>query len=242
MPVKWYTAVITALIDESPFVRRFILKLDEADAITFLPGQFITIDLPISDKRLKRWRSYSIANTSNGNNEIELCIVRKYDGEGTSFLFEKAVVGTQLTFKGPDGGFTLPAHFEEKNLVMICTGTGIAPFRSMLLHIRENHLPFRHIHLIFGVRHVSDLLYHEEFVQMAEQFPHFKYDAVLSRSEDWQGYKGYVHQVYMKDYALPLPDTIFMLCGWTQMIDLAVENLIINLGYQRNQILYELYG
>ncbi|MDV7396219.1 hypothetical protein RZS08_32800, partial [Arthrospira platensis SPKY1] len=65
---------------------------------------------------------------------------------------------------------------------------------------------------------------------------------VLSRQPDWTGYKGYVHQVYLERYAQPDPGVAFYLCGWSNMIDDAVANLIVKLGYDKSQIHYELYG
>ena len=54
--------------------------------------------------------------------------------------------------------------------------------------------------------------------------------------------KGYVHQAYKEEYAHVRPDLKFLLCGWTNMIDSAVENLLIEMGYARDQVVYELYG
>jgi Na+-transporting NADH:ubiquinone oxidoreductase subunit NqrF len=65
---------------------------------------------------------------------------------------------------------------------------------------------------------------------------------VLSRQSDWPGYQGYVHQVYRDLYAQKRPDITFYLCGWSAMIDEAVAILLTELGYDRQQIIYELYG
>jgi Na+-transporting NADH:ubiquinone oxidoreductase subunit NqrF len=64
----------------------------------------------------------------------------------------------------------------------------------------------------------------------------------LSREPDWQGWKGYIHQIYTQIYAEKRPDVQFYLCGWSNMIDEAVAELIVKLGYDRTQVIYELYG
>jgi ferredoxin-NADP reductase len=51
-----------------------------------------------------------------------------------------------------------------------------------------------------------------------------------------------VHPIYMERYAEPSPDIQFYLCGWSAMIDDAVANLIVKMGYDRSQVRYELYG
>jgi ferredoxin-NADP reductase len=239
----WYNASVVRIDDETPFVRRFYLAIEELEIVDFLPGQFITLDLPISEKRQHRWRSYSIANAPDGSNNIELCIVRKYDGLGSTYLFNEIKVGSKLQFKGPDGAFVLPKSIAEKKLVMICTGTGIAPFRSFIQHIDKHELPFKGMHLIFGARQQSDILYRNEMIAMAKKHTNFQYDIALSR-EDKNGdfHKGYVHDIYQQIYTNNIENNLFYLCGWTAMIDDAVANLIVGMACDRNQVVYELYG
>jgi CDP-4-dehydro-6-deoxyglucose reductase len=240
---KWKPAVITRIEQRSPSVRSFWLALPDRERLDFRPGQFLTLDLPISERRRERWRSYSIASPPNGTNEAELCIVRLPGGRGTRFLFEEASAGTEVLTKEPGGVFTLPEHPLDYDVVMICTGTGVAPFRSMLRQrlARET----RDFHLIFGCRTPSDLLYRDEFERMAEEFPHFTYTAALSREPlpdaPFATVTGYVHQVYESEYATPRPDIRFYLCGWSQMVDEAKERLLA-LGYGEEQVVLELYG
>lgn len=240
MPTAWYNGEVVEIIDETPFVKRYFLKVKDTENFTFKAGQFITLDLPVSDKRINRWRSYSIANAPNDDNIVELCIVRKYDGIGSSYLFEDIVVGSEIKFKGPDGNFILPEKISNTNLVLICTGTGIAPFRSMIHEIKNKKLSYNSLHLIFGARMETDILYREELENL--DLPNFKFSVALSRDENWQGHKGYVHEIYRQEYADYNEKNKFLICGWTAMIDQTVENLILKLGYDKSQVLYELYG
>ena len=70
----------------------------------------------------------------------------------------------------------------------------------------------------------------------------FKYDVALSREPEWTGYKGYVHGVYTEGYKNARPDVDFYICGWSNMIDDAVAKLIVDLGFDKSQVHYELYG
>ena len=236
--MNWYETTITNIEVIAPIVRRFWIQ---NPGIEFIAGQFLTFDLPIGSKRLQRWRSYSIANAPSDGGDIELCIVRSAEGLGTEYLFETVEVGHVLRWKGPDGTFTLP-HSLEQDLVLICTGTGVAPFRSMIREVNNRQLAYKSIHLIFGCRQEADILYRAELEDLARKMPHFRYDIALSRAEEWQGYRGYVHQIYQAHYAQPRPDVKFMICGWSQMIDEAVAHLMLDMGYDRSQVLYELYG
>jgi CDP-4-dehydro-6-deoxyglucose reductase len=144
---KWYDATVTAIEQLTPTTRRFCLAVNEVEIFDFKAGQFVTFDLPISQKRLQRWRSYSIASAPVGNNAFELCIARLENGAGTRYFFEEVVVGTIVRFKGADGGFVLPQHIDT-DLILVCTGTGIAPFRAMIHDIFSKKIPHKKIHLI----------------------------------------------------------------------------------------------
>lgn len=241
MPTLWHDGIVRKIETIAPNVRTFQVEVPDVPSFDFQAGQFVTMDLPIGEKRLQRWRSYSIANAPNGSNRLELCIVRSSEGPGSKFLFDEVQEGSELKFKGPDGGFVLPEKI-EKDLVFVCTGTGIAPFRSMILDLKKSGRPHRNIHLIFGTREESGILYRAEFEELTHSMPGFRFDAVLSRQADWPGWKGYVHQVYSTQYAHPRPDVDFYLCGWSNMIDEAVANLLLKMKYDRSQIHYELYG
>lgn len=242
MPVKWFEAPIIKIEDASNNTKRFWVRVPENDPITFKAGQFVVMDLPIGDKRMQRWRSYSIANApSEENKELEFCIVRLENGAAGKYFFEEVKIGTVLKFKAPDGNFCLPETIDH-DIVMVCTGTGVAPFRSMLWDIYKQKIPHQKIHLIFGTRYKEGILYQSEFETLKNLLPNFRYDVALSRAEDWNGYKGYVHQIYMEQYPTPKEDIKFYLCGWSKMIDDAVANLIVKMKYKPNQVVYELYG
>jgi CDP-4-dehydro-6-deoxyglucose reductase len=112
----------------------------------------------------------------------------------------------------------------------------------MIQDIKNSGVAYRNIHLIFGARTEDGLLYRTEFEVLERSLPNFAYTPVLSRQPDWEGHKGHVHPIYMAQYATPRPDVVFYLCGWSNMIDEAVANLMVTLGYDRKQIIYELYG
>ena len=141
--------------------------------------------------------------------------------------------------RGPLGKFTIPETIED--LCFICTGTGIAPFRSMIKHIKRNNIPYKNLYMIFGTRVESDILYREELEQLSKEMPNFTYIPVLSRGdENWKGETGYVHAVYERIFADKRP-TKFMLCGWTAMINEAKDRLAA-MGYGKESVHYELFG
>ena len=250
----WVQGVITKVLDETASTKRFFFRVPSMERFDFEPGQFVTLDLPIHEQKNKRWRSYSIASAPNGTNEFELVIVKLEGGSGTAWLWENGHAGAEITLRGPMGKFVLPEKL-DRDLYLICTGTGIAPFRSMVHHIKSNQVPHQNIYLIFGTRHVPDLLYPGEMQAMQEAMPTFTYLPVCSREapNNTLGLRtGYVHTVYEEliqskprvqneDGCDSPPPAFFMLCGWKNMIDEARERLQ-TLGYDKKSIHFELYG
>ncbi len=210
----------------------------ELESFDFKPGQFVTLDLPIHEKVNKRWRSYSISSWPDGTNVFELLVVLAPQGLGSNYLFNSVSIGTELSFRGAQGIFVLPPHI-ERDLFLICTGTGIAPFRSMVQHISLHNTPTKNIHLVFGCRHKEDLLYYNELKELEKTLSNFSYHPTLSR-EHWDGSHGYVHPIYL-DLCNEKPDADFYLCGWKNMLDEAKRNLL-ELGYDKKRIHIELYG
>ena len=239
---KWFQSKVIKIQEETPTTWRFWIEVMDLEQVDFQAGQFITVELPIHEKRHKRWRSYSIANPPDGTNVLELCIVYLENGLASEYFFNEVKVGTAIKFKGPAGVFTLPKNLDQ-DLVLICTGTGLVPFRSMLWDVYLQNKPHQNIHLIFGTRYQQSILYKNELKEWQQKLSKFTCDIALSRDEKENGYyKGYVHQIYLEKYHKVRPNVQFYICGWRNMIDEAVANLKEGLGYQHSQVKVELYG
>ncbi|HEX8459800.1 MAG TPA: FAD-dependent oxidoreductase [Segetibacter sp.] len=237
----WRKGVVIKIVEVSSSTRRYWIKVPEVEAFDFIPGQFVTLDLPIHEKKNKRWRSYSIASWPDGTNVFELVIVYLEGGAGTTYLFNEVKEGSELLLRGPQGVFVLPPII-DRNIFLICTGTGIAPFRSMLHHIKDHHIPHQNIYLIFGTRMVPDCLYYDEFKSLEHEIHNFYYLPTFSREQnDASVRRGYVHAVYEKIVTKEKSPAYFMLCGWKNMVDEAKER-ILALGYDKKDIHLELYG
>jgi CDP-4-dehydro-6-deoxyglucose reductase len=238
MSLQWQTGIVRKTEQATHNTRRYWIELPQSPVFSFKPGQFITLDLPIHDQRNKRWRSYSISSAPGNDNLIELVIVNVTGGTGSKYIFDHITEGSILLLRGPQGVFVLP-EILDKDIYFICTGTGIAPFRSMMQYIRNNQIPHKNLYLIFGTRTRADLLYADEMWQLEREIPGFSYRPTLSR-EVWDRDMGYVHPIY-ESLAKELNPSIFMLCGWRAMIDEARER-ILKMGFDKKDIKTELYG
>src|SRR4026209_1585129 len=107
MVQPWRTGKVIRITNETDSTRRFWIQVPELETFDFKAGQFVTLDLPIHEKPNKRWRSYSIASWPDGSNIFELLIVLLEDGAGTTYLFNEIKEGSELTYRGAQGVFTL---------------------------------------------------------------------------------------------------------------------------------------
>lgn len=238
MPQQYYEAEIVDIIDETASTKRFFFRVPHTDTFQFKPGQFVMIDLPIESKITNR--SYSIASAPDKGNVFELIIVLNPEGLGTPYMWEHYKTGLKVPVAGPLGKFVLPEQIDD-DLCFICTGTGIAPLRSMVHYIIGNGLQHHNLYMVFGSRKKEDLLYHDELVAYQQEHPEFKFIPVLSRetADTWQGRHGYVHPVYEELFADKRP-AHFYICGWKAMIMEARERLTA-MGYTKDRIKFELY-
>jgi ferredoxin-NADP reductase len=237
-PEPWRTGKVIRIEDATPNTKRYWVEVPELERFSFEAGQFVTLDLPIDNKKSKRWRSYSISSAPDHTNVFELIIVLDKHGLGTQYIFNNIHVGSELLFRGPQGVFTLKQPL-DKDLFLVCTGTGIAPFRSMLHDIKNNNIPHKNIYLVFGCRTQKDILYYDEMKAFEKEIENFHYIPTLSR-EQWEGRAGYVHPIY-EELCTDKQPASFYLCGWKGMLDEAKKR-ILALGYDKKDTHSELYG
>jgi ferredoxin-NADP reductase len=217
----------------APEVRHFVFEVPEVEKFTFVPGQFISMNEVINGKKITR--AYSIASAPSENNRFELCLNLVHQGLLSPRLFEMQP-GDSVEIRPPLGMFVLRNPGREA--VFIATGTGIAPFRSILKgHLNETSQAFT---LVFGVRHESHLMYRQEFEELAQKFPHFRFLPTLSRpTESWTGRSGHV-QAHLAEAIGERRDLDVFLCGLKLMVD-DVRNILKEMGFDRKQILFEKY-
>jgi ferredoxin-NADP reductase len=129
-----------------------------------------------------------------------------------------------------------------RDTIFLATGTGVAPFRSMLrwLLADESRHQGKQLWLLFGNRCEADIYYHEEFIDLAARHPNFHYLPTLSRSSaDWRGLRGYVQQ-HVPEIVQSRSDMHAYICGLDKMVK-ANRELLKSMGWDRKSIRYEKY-
>jgi ferredoxin/flavodoxin---NADP+ reductase len=250
MPGSDLNAVVLQRIEVAPGLIVLRIAPEGWRLPEFESGQFAVIGLPGSaprchfsdpddpdrdpDKLIRR--AYSVASSSREREYLELFIALVGSGALTPRLFALQAGDRLWMGKKISGLFTLDSVPETSNVVLVATGTGLAPYMSML---RGKLLcePGRRVAVLLGARHSWDLGYRSELSTMERLCPGFLYLPTVSRPGEelhpWSGHTGYVQELWTGGALAeqwggePGPaDTHVLLCGSPAMI----ESMLTELG------------
>ncbi|MEW6742482.1 MAG: ferredoxin--NADP reductase [Planctomycetota bacterium] len=209
----------------------------------FEPGQFAVLGLPGSAPRCKSSdpeetpsppdklinRAYSIASSSVVKEYLEFYVTLVSSGALTPRLFHLQVGDALFLGKKITGAFTLDELPPGVNVVFMATGTGLAPYMSMMRTYLAK-MAGRRLAVVHGARHSWDLGYRSELHTLQTLFEYFDYIPIVSRPKDekvaWTGFTGYVQDVWTRGCITelwgfaPTPEnTHILLCGNPAMIE-----------------------
>jgi ferredoxin-NADP reductase len=237
-PFQTFTARLTRSVPLSEQTRHLEFELQGVTHFGFVAGQWLSFITNKPDGE-EITRAYSIASPPSDDNRFALCLNRVQDGFMSNFLCDMRE-GEQLSAQGPFGDFILRPPMRDT--IFIATGTGIAPFRSILHWVLADPSRYQNhqLWLVFGNRYENDIYYHDEFLRMAQERPNFHYLPTLSRGgPQWQGLQGYV-QEHVPRIVQRRTDMHAYICGLSGMIK-ANRELLKSLGWDRKSIFYEKY-
>ncbi len=250
-------AIVTQRIEVAPGLIIMRLNPDGWELPEFKPGQFAVLGLPGSASRFELSdpesdppdpdklirRAYSIASSSVACEYVEFYIALVHSGALTPRLF--ALKPGDRLWLGPkvSGMFTLDRVPEDQHIALVATGTGLAPYMSMLRTQLLCGIERRYA-VLLGARHSWDLGYRSELLVMEQLCSNFNYLPVISRPDDepapWPRHTGYVQDLW-RGGALaeawgfgPTPaDTHVLLCGSPAMIE-GMTTMLAEQGYREH--------
>jgi ferredoxin--NADP+ reductase len=241
-------AVLTQKIMVSPTLAIMRFVPEGWDLPDFKPGQYGVLGLPYSAKRIPTAdklpmkdpgkiikRAYSVASSSVVKEYVEFYIALVESGELTPRLFalepgDKVWLSSKFT-----GMFTLAEVPDRKNILFIATGTGLAPYMSMIRTNLECNSE-RKFAVIHGARHSWDLGYRSELNGFKRLCSNFEYIPIIDHPEEesgrWAGETGFVNKLWTEGRLTdswgvkPTPEnTRIFLCGNPLMIKSMLEIL-----------------
>ncbi|PIW64925.1 MAG: hypothetical protein COW12_04270 [Candidatus Omnitrophica bacterium CG12_big_fil_rev_8_21_14_0_65_45_16] len=231
-----FTTTIEKIISQGPELKRFKLAFAPGTEFDFDAGQFASIMIPSQEPGKVVKRAYSIASPPQWKGSIELCLKLVKDGFATNYMWGLKE-GDSVQIQAPLGRF-VPKQPLPKTLVYVSTGTGIAPFRAIYHDLLSKGTPVE-IWNIFGNRYEDEIIYKEEFEELARKHSNFKNVFTVSRPKTWTGEKEYV-QFMLKKYIQNGQDKNLYICGLTNMIN-EVEKTALEIGFEKTHIHYEKY-
>ena len=215
----------------APSVGHYQFVRDDGQPLDFLPGQFIQIHFDYADGTPAK-RSYSLATIHDhalGPGDAVEIAVSFVPGGAATALFEGMELGDHVSGSGPFGRFCLQPGDHNARYLLIATGTGVTPYRSMLPQLRTA-MQERGVEVVLlqGARTPEELLYSDDFYAFAAANPGFRYLPCLSRELPENPHadvrKGYVQQQLAEIAPDPARDIAY-LCGNPDMVDTCVEAL-----------------
>ena len=241
---RFYNARLTRRVDLTESLAFMWVRFD-GEPVAFEPGQYLTIGVEANGKLVQR--PYSVASSArelDGGYEFYLRLV--IGGTFTPLLWGLPV-DHPMHMKGPKGKFTLEPD-DDRTHVFISSGTGIAPFVSMMKTLLADGAPRRAV-VLHGASYEHDLGYREllEAWQADGTYP-VTYVPTVSRpgqteNSRWAGRVGRVESIVPAVYdelGLTPEDSIAYICGNPDMIT-TVETTLLARGFPEEQVKKELY-
>jgi ferredoxin-NADP reductase len=225
----------------APSVKSFVFERRDGRPLVFEPGQWLNLILPLPTGEIRR--AYSIASAPEGTPRFELAVTEVTGGPGSGYLCGLAP-GAELRAVGPQGFFTR-APSDASPSLLVATGTGVTPLRSML-KAAVSAGSTAPIWLLLGVRHADDILYRSEFEALARGHSHVRVEFTLSQGDaGWSGRRGYV-QSHVPDLwaelgALDHGEPHLYVCGLERMITAVRQLVRQDMGVPRQRVHSERY-
>lgn len=241
LTVQRFRGTVDKIEDLTHDIKRVRIKLAEPKPISFRAGQYVQLECPAyGDNPEPVYRAYSIASPPSMGDAIEMVVRLMPDGICTTWVFRILKEGDEIYFNGPYGEFFL--RDTGSDIVLIAGGSGLAPIRSILMEMAEQHNP-RRAALYFGALGKRDLYYVDQMHQLQQELPSFEFIPALSEpstDDPWDGETGLITEV-LDRCEEGLADKEAYLCGSPGMIDACVR-VMQGKGLEEDRIYYDKFA
>jgi prolycopene isomerase len=210
------------VIEETPSTKTFRMVPKGGNLPYFRAGQYINLFVEIDG--ILTSRPYTISS-SPGEPWYDLTVRKKENGFVSPFLHERVRPGDTFVSTVPNGHFYYNPIIDSADLVFLAGGCGITPFISMLREVTGKQLPLK-IHLIYGSRFPSDIIFKQELEEMASKHPNIKVDFVISESAAvWDGHRGFLDEAMLSSLIETVEEKSYFICGPDEMVAMCEDAL-----------------
>jgi phytoene dehydrogenase-like protein/ferredoxin-NADP reductase len=229
---------VSEIVEETPSTRTLRMKPAEGELPWFRAGQYVNLFCGVGGVLTSR--PYSIASAP-GAGYWDITVRRMADGFVSDYLLDEVKVGDRFESTGPFGSLYYEPLMDTGDLVFMAGGSGITPFASIIREAAEKGSSPK-MHLIYGSRDPSDIIFSGELKEMEAKIPGLKVDYVISEAtEGWDGPCGLLDAKMINELVGDVEGKTFFICGPPQMYVLC-EGALESLGVSRRRARREAYG
>lgn len=212
----------------SQTVMELTLLLDQP--LKCFPGQFVRLIREVNgeERPLSVIRSYSVAEIDQDLKKIKLHIRKIPQGKMTSWLFECSQLGKKIKVSGPAGRLYYREEFKDQHLILVGTGTGLAPLYGVIQSARQNNFNHR-LSLYHGALHPQGLYLVDELIKLSKNYPRLDYYPCVKElnhsTEEYFLSGDLMEQLNKID--IDVSRTVVFLCGDPQMVKTLKTNFFL---------------
>ena len=204
--------VCTDVVDVTHDVRSFVLRSDEPGSHQFLPGQHLTLTVPVHGVDVSR--CYTISSSPRRSDELTITVKRVPGGPVSNWLHDQLRPGHPVLVDGPLGRFST-AHHPAERYLFLSAGSGITPLMSMLRTIHADREP---VDVVFmhHARTPADIVFRDELRVIEAEHPGVRVVVACeddAPDEQWLGPRGRVTLPMLRGIAPDLADREVFTCG-----------------------------
>lgn len=229
---------VSAVTVQAADTKTIRLDWPEGYAVDFKTGQFVTCFWP-DEPSYKR--AYSLSSCALDTGFFEFTVRR--DGKMGTRLVDWIKPGQQLMVLPPTGRF-LPVYEPDRHLICIAGGSGVTPFRGFAREATRRRLETK-ITVLYSVRTTNDIIFKDEFHQMALENPRFNFFVTctrLSAEDPWNGRRGRITAEWVREQVQDPARTVFYACGPNELVEFAETLVRHDLGMPKEQMKTEKWG
>lgn len=232
---------VARTFQETADVKTFRLVACHGGALPFsyLPGQFLTLTLPVGEKPIRR--SYTISSSPTQGYHCEISVKREDQGAGSRYLHDQVKEGDTLEVQAPSGKFTFTGT-EADSLVLISGGVGITPMMSITRALTDMGWQ-RDIYFIVACRDQEHFIFQEELTRLQTRNPNLHVFVALSRIQEAVDgyYSGRLTKERLTEWVPDIASQWVHLCGAPPMME-ATKQMLAELGVPADKVHTENFG
>jgi NAD(P)H-flavin reductase len=202
-----FKSVITNIVELTATEKLFHIRIAddaEREQFSFLPGQFVMVELPGYGEV-----PISISSSPSQKGHIELCIRKA--GLVTGML-HAARPGVTVGLRGPFGTHFPLGKMRGKNVLLIAGGLGLAPLRAPIYYVTENLGEFKDVRIMYGAKRPRDLLFDYQYEQWRRIYD-VKLEIIVEQPDQrWTGHVGLITEL-VDELDLDFDETFAIVCG-----------------------------